>query len=665
MTGTLLSHHAGHGRPSRPSSGGPGLPVLLSTLVAGAGAAFFFASRLTRSPAIAAQLGTWIQPPASAGVLAAVAAVALVPAVAVLASPRLRPAAVALALPSGLLALLCAGPLPHPLRALALAPSLLASAGARPPTAAAAAEAAALLVAALAAAFALQASASRGASPAARLAHGSARFASRRDLAAADLLSGEGMVLGSIRTRTREIPLTDRSSDHALVLMTTGGGKTSGPLATTLLNTDDPALVVDPKGELWALSAGYRHSCGHTVVRFSPFDGEPTCRWNPLDEIVRGPGEVTTLGVLAGNLITYPAESHGETHWTASARSLLRCLALHVLYAEGAEASLAGVRELLNSRTELLGRLFKALASTEHDPSGEQAWTTLDGAKTRTHPEVRRLASAFASTPARELGSIVSTLNRFLDLWGDPRVAAATKCSDWSLDLLAQRRSVTVYVTAPTTHLALLGPLLRILVSLLAFRLSDDGGEYRDEAIAAQRRLLLVLDEFAALGRVPILEDLLAFTRGYGVRAIIAVQDLAQLVRLYGPHHTFAATCRLHVAAATADVSTRNEISRRLGESTYTYRKRSRSGSLLAARTTVSQAEVRRPLLTEGEIGELGDDRLLVVKAGHPPILAGKLPYWSHPDLDDRRKRTAPDHPWTMLRDERRRKRAATQGEAP
>ena len=77
-------------------------------------------------------------------------------------------------------------------------------------------------------------------------------------------------------------------------------------------------------------------------------------------------------------------------------------------------------------------------------------------------------------------------------------------------------------------------------------------------------------------------------------------------------------------------------ISRRLGESTFTYGKTSRSGRVLTRRSTHSRAEVRRPLLTEGEVGELAPDRLLVVKAGHRPVLAGKLPYWTHPTLAGR-----------------------------
>jgi type IV secretion system protein VirD4 len=640
------------------SHGGPGAGILVSAVLLLAGDAVFFSSHLAALPQGRALLGDAVVAlPVPGSVLVGFAVVLLLLALALLAQPGGRAWAPVPGLLAGLAALLAGGGgVVAPAAALAVAVRLAAVPGTRGLVLELAVQTAALL----AAGGALLAGLHRMTSPragAATLAHGSARFAADVDLRFSDLLSGEGVPLGLRLGHVRKHPITDRSADHVLVLMTTGAGKTSGPMSCTLLNTDHPALVIDPKGELWNLTAGWRAYRGHLAVRFAPQRGADTCCWNPLAEIEPGDGEVAALSVLADNLITYPAEVHGETHWTASARSLLRCLVLHVLYTGGRSsgdgATLAAVRDLLNSSAEGQEGLFKRLAEAEHDVDGSFGWTDpATGAKTRTHPEVARLARAFASTPDRERGSIVSTLNRFLDLWGDPRIAGATSRSDWSLSLLAERRRpATVYVTVPTNELGRLAPLLRILLALLAQRVTADAEGFHDrEAFPDRPPLLLVLDEFAALGRIPLLEDVLAFFRGYGVRVLLAVQDLAQLRRLYGPHHTFSATCRLHLASATPDVSTRQEISRRLGETTYVYRKTSRSGRLFSARTMVSQAEVRRPLLTEGEIGALPADRILISKAGYPPVIAEKLGYWQHPILARRATLPVPpDVPEEML----------------
>lgn len=633
--------------PIHSSHGGPGVRAFLSALAVPAGATVLFAFRLAEHPASRRMLdGSWIVPAIDSKWFGA-ALFSMVLTATCLASRSWRPAAPAVATPALVVVLLSRGGLPSPHTVATTLPMLLDNTTTRPLVTAAAAESTALTVAGLALTLALYRGARAVGSDAAKAAHGTARFATGADLRAADLVSGEGVVLGCRRTLFGLTPLTDRSEDHVLLMMSTGAGKTTGPIASTLLNTNSPALVLDPKGELWELTAGWRRQQGQHVVRFDPLGRGPHSSWNPLEEIERGRDEIAVLSLLAGNLITFPASLQGEDHWTASARSLLRCLALHALYDEDTR-SFAGIRDLLNSGP--LDDIFTNLAKSDHNPDGSRGWTDpFSGEPTATHPEVIRLARSFANTPPKERGSIVSTLQRFLDLWGDPRVADATHESEWHLAMLTDApKPTTVYITVPTAHLSRMAPLLRALVALLVHRVSlqDVTGP------PAPRRLLLVLDEFGALGRIPILEDVLTFLRGYGVRSLLAVQDLAQLRRLYGPHHSITSNCRIHLAAASPDVQTRHEISRRLGEATWAYRKTSRADRLLSNRRTISQAEVRRPLLTEGEIGTLPADQLLVVKAGHPPVLAHKLPYWRHPELAERATATLASRPDLQLRNE-------------
>jgi type IV secretion system protein VirD4 len=599
----------------------------------------------------------WWDPPLAPPAMTTLAAALLVlPAIALVQRPW-RAFTLAAALPAALALLLARGPVPSPLDAPATLHRLLSLPRTRPLALPVAAEAGAAALGLFAAGTALHRS-SRGGQGPADVAHGTARFADASDLRAADLLSGEGVVLGTVPSLLGSRPITDRSGDHVLVVMPPGGGKTTGPVAGSLLNLQGSALVLDPKGELWNLTSPWRNKDHKHVIRFAPHAGS-TRRWNPLDEIVLGTGEVAAITAVADNLVTYPATEHGDNHWTASARSLLRCLILHVLYTD-LDHTFASVRDLLMSTTNF-DQLFKELARYDHDESRSRDWRDSAGEPTHTHPEVGRLARLFAATPDRERGSIISTLSRFLDLWGDPHIRESTRRSDWRLGQLTDpSRPMTVYVTVPTNQLVRIAPLLRILLALLTHRITTDTGDFTDHETRDADPLYLVLDEYAALGRIPLLEDMLAFLRGYGVRALIAVQDLSQLRRIYGPHHAIAANCRLHVAAATSDVATRAEISRRLGDSTHVYAKRSRSGRLLDVRRTVSQAEVRRPLLTEGEIGALPPDKLLVTKAGHPPILADKLPYWRHSDLVRRSQRPPIDD---HARNELRQRRDRTAGE--
>lgn len=629
-----------------PTSGGPGATSLLSALASLLGAASFFTQRIAHDIGYHPLLGeplVWL--PLSHPVLLALAAAGLLLPAWALAGPRRRPAAPALLLPSAFFFALAHGPLYAPTAGFDWLPALLRTSW-RGLAGTAAIEAVTVLAGGLIVTAILHRAQSPRGAQAAAVAHGSARFATDADLAAADLQSGEGLVLGSVARRGRPRTLTDRSGQHALLVMPPGAGKTTGPIATSLLNTPDhSALVLDPKGELFELTAGWRASQGHRVIRFAPHGGA-TERWNPVDEIPRGDREVAALAALAENLVSYPAEVQADNHWTTAARSLLRCLLLHEIYSHDGP-SLLTARNLLASRTgsDGLDALFAELETAVHDPHDRYRWQGDDGF-TRTHPEVARLARSFGATPPRERGSIVSTLNRFLDLWGDPRVAGATAASEWDLSVLTDpEQPATVYVTAPFNELARLAPLLRILVALLVHRLTDDSAPYRDVAAGGRRRVLLVLDEFATLGRLPLLEEVLAFLRGYGVTALLAVQDLGQLYRLYSRNETFSGTCGIHLAAASANLTTRGEFSRRAGESTAVYAKRAQTGTTFNRRTTYSQAEVRRPLLTEGEVGSLPPDRLLIIKAGHPAIVARKLPYWQHHALARRASIAPPERP--------------------
>ncbi len=494
--------------------------------------------------------------------------------------------------------------------------------------------------------------------PAVRVAeavHGSARFAERRDLVRAGMLRGSGgIVLGRWEGPGGRGLLRDDSDQHVLITIPPGGGKTTGPVLGTLLGeTESSAFVVDPKAELWTLSAGWRRAQGHRCLRFGPSTGEGL-PWNVFDEIERGTGEVRVVSILAENLVAYPRGPAAEDHWIASARKLFRGLALHVLYAHP-EPSMAAVLDVLHDPRgdSGLDGLFAGMLATEHDPGLGRGWRdSRTGEPTPTHPEVARLARAMLDTPPRERGSIVSTLSAFLSLWGDEVIAASTSRSGFRLGELARReRPVTLYVTLPYQDLERLGPLVRMMLALLTLQVTETRGAAG--GVPPARRLLLVLDEFRALGRVLILEQMLAYLRGYGVRAIVVVQDLAQLRQAYSDRESITGNCQLQIYAATQNLDTRLHASRLTGESTVRYRRKSVAPQGLARRTTTSDADARRPLLTEGEIGELPADRLLISKAGVPPVLAFKLPYYEHPELARRARYPAPAAPPLPREDDR------------
>jgi type IV secretion system protein VirD4 len=475
----------------------------------------------------------------------------------------------------------------------------------------------------------------------ATVAHGSARWATEREAREAGLLAApeEGLHLGHFDPEHRR-SLTDGSDHHVLVFAPPGVGKTTALVIPTLLRMRSSAWVLDPKGELWEATAEWRRrELGHECLRFAPADSVVP-GWNPLLEIPRGPGDIAVATLFARNLVVAPAG--GEVHWTLAARSLWTALALHVRWAKGRGATMAVLRATLSAHTDH-DELFEELAEYEHDPNGEQGWRDpVTGEETATHPEVSLLARKFRATPPRERGSIVSTLAQYLDPWGDPRIAAATAESHLSLAGLLSGQPTTLYLSIPFHDLGRLSPLIRLQLAALGRRLTERplggvGGE--------ARRLEVVVDEFASLGRLPILEELLAYFRGYDTRCFLLCQDLSQLHRLYGREETITGNCRVHVTTATQAPGTRRHASSLAGTATARYRRTSRSHGMAmrAGRRTSSMVETSRPLLTEGEVGTLDLGQALVFKAGMPPLKSYLRPYFRDPELVRRSWRVLSD----------------------
>ncbi len=153
----------------------------------------------------------------------------------------------------------------------------------------------------------------------------------------------------------------------------------------------------------------------------------------------------------------------------------------------------------------------------------------------------------------------------------------------------------------------------------------------RLSGIARRRKLLLMLDEFPALGRLDFFESALAFMAGYGLRAFLIAQSLNQIDKAYGPNHAILDNCHVRVTFATNDERTARRISDALGTATELRAQRNYAGHRLApwlGHLMVSRQETARPLLTPGEVMQLPPSDEVVMVSGHPPIRASKLRYF-------------------------------------
>jgi type IV secretion system protein VirD4 len=143
--------------------------------------------------------------------------------------------------------------------------------------------------------------------------------------------------------------------------------------------------------------------------------------------------------------------------------------------------------------------------------------------------------------------------------------------------------------------------------------------------------MLLMLDEFPALGRLDFFESVLAFMAGYGLKAFLIAQSLNQIERAYGPNHSILDNCHIRVAFATNDERTARRVSDALGTATELRAMKNYAGHRLSpwlGHLMVSRQETARPLLTAGEVMQLPPTDELVLVSGIPPIRAHKARYY-------------------------------------
>jgi len=148
-----------------------------------------------------------------------------------------------------------------------------------------------------------------------------------------------------------------------------------------------------------------------------------------------------------------------------------------------------------------------------------------------------------------------------------------------------------------------------------------------------------MLDEFPALGRLDFLQTALAYLPGYGIRAYLIVQDLAQLAQTYGRDESIISNCHVRVAYTANKVETAKVISEMAGTMTVHREARTYTGSRLSPvllHVMASEQELQRPLLTPDEVMRLPDDAALIFVAGRRPIYGRRIRYYEDPVFADR-----------------------------
>ncbi|CAN7365563.1 conjugal transfer protein TraG [Acidovorax sp. LjRoot129] len=443
--------------------------------------------------------------------------------------------------------------------------------------------------------------------------YGSARWAGTEEIADVGLTRPDGVFLGRTACKGGEY-LRHEGPEHVMAFAPTRSGKGVGLVVPTLLSWAGSAVIHDIKGENWSLTAGWRARFSHCLL-FNPTDAR-SAAYNPLLEVRRGMHEVRDVQNIADILVDPEGALERRNHWEKTSHALLVGAILHVLYA-GEDKTLRGVANFLSDPASPFELTLHRMMTTDHVGEGP-------------HPVVASAAREVLNKSENERSGVLSTAMSFLGLYRDPTVAAVTSRCDWRIaDLISAKHPVSLYLVVPPSDISRTKPLIRLILNQIGRRLTEslDGSD----GIERRHKVLLMLDEFPALGRLDFFESALAFMAGYGLRAFLIAQSLNQIDKAYGPNHSILDNCHVRIAFATNDERTAKRISEALGTATELRAQRNYAGHRLApwlGHLMVSRQETARPLLTPGEVMQLPPDDAVVMVSGHPPIRAKKLRYY-------------------------------------
>ena len=433
---------------------------------------------------------------------------------------------------------------------------------------------------------------------------------------------------------------------HVLTVAPTRSGKGVGLVIPNLLHYPGSVIVIDPKGENYAVTHRYRSGrLKQRIVCIDPFHvvmdkEEATDSINPLDGLVdysrppstylkQNPELLDEVGMIADSLVVRPADEK-DPHWNDKCRTLLKGLILAVVYGLGPKGRrhLSCVRSMLTAGLERLVGFLPVMESFKGD---------VDGALGRAAREIRTMGR-------EEFKNVISFALKHTEFMDSPLVGACLGREEdgcagtYDLRNLKTKGGVTIYLILPPHYLTQYGRLFRLWVTMAMASMTRTIGKPKDGC-----PVLFILDEMAQLGTMDMMRKAVSLLAGYGMSVWMIWQDLSQLKSLYKEDWpSFIANAKIQQFFGINDHETAKYISEMLGEETIRIETKSESSSISKERFALikatktknkskSDAEKERSLLNPDEVRRLNREAILMFVQGVPPIVAERITYYTDP----------------------------------
>lgn len=462
--------------------------------------------------------------------------------------------------------------------------------------------------------------------PVSRSLHGDARFSTKAEVRRAGLFGETGIVLG--RWGLHYLVLGKQLA--AIVVAPPRSGKGAGLVQPNALSWHGSMVVNDVRKECYRITAGYRCKFSE-VYLFDPLSPKGlTAQWNPISRYYvpdDPPLRVSALQKLANQLSPDPAS--GDPFWPASCRDLFLGLGLYVIETPSLPRTLGElVRQIMHGSDDSVSDHWRQIIS-DRDREGQPLSSTC-----------KRMLYDFVSLSPQTQSSVRKTFTAKLQLWTDPLIDAATSGDSFNFYELRKKR-LSIYLGVNPGDLDRLSLLMNLFFTQL---LDANMDKMPDDDPSVRFELLVIKDEFAALGRMAIIEKSIQLMGGYGIRPLLIAHSIPQLRAVYGPDHTknIIACCGARIVYAPNDNDYAIDVSRELG--TFTAESKTESHHGMSFRSGgSSKSKSPRALLNPLEVKMMGVNSEIIFVEHCLPIFCRKIWYWRRPIFRLRAKLPPPD----------------------
>ena len=465
------------------------------------------------------------------------------------------------------------------------------------------------------------------------------------------------------------VEILSTSQLHALIVGTTGSGKTTGfvdqNIAILGRSKGKPSLIVaDPKKELYEKHAKMLEQEGYKISVLDLREPYSSARWNPMNVLIRrirmvkemernfeqrdgkyyAGGEqflsnsdaLTRIQELKDEIyenaqdLVYtlcPVQNKDQPTWEEGARNLIFGLVLAFC-----EDCISGK---MDEKQLMLFNIYHNITKYCSEDTTALKKYLLEGRD--EFSKVRGLVNTVLITSDRTLTSYLSDVNRYMQQLTDDGIMSMTSEDD--LDIVNMDEAPNaIFIIVPderyTRH-----RFVTLFVTQLYKELVEKANlnlrRGQTETAILKRKAYFILDEFGNLPKLENIEGMVTVGRSRGIRYLFVLQSFSQLTAKYGREigDILKTNCNVKIFIGSDDPETRKEFSDLCGQ------KKIKSFSVNTNAENPASSNTgasNQPLITVGMLERLnGDEKgdAIVSVRGYEPIWSRFTPSYELKDV--------------------------------